>query len=72
MSNIFKEVDEEVRRDKATEYWNKHGSKMIGAAVAIVLAVAGWRFYDDYQFKERAAMGASSSSCALPASPSTV
>jgi len=32
---------------------------MIGAAVAIVLAVAGWRFYDDYQFKERAAMGAS-------------
>jgi len=59
MSDIFKEVDEEVRRDKATEYWNKHGSKMIGAAVAIVLAVAGWRFYDDYQFKERAAMGAS-------------
>ena len=58
MSDIFKEVDEEVRRDKATEYWNKHGSKLIGAAVAIVLAVAGWRFYDDYQFKERAAMGA--------------
>ncbi|KAF0227256.1 MAG: hypothetical protein FD175_2813 [Beijerinckiaceae bacterium] len=59
MSDIFREVDEEVRRDKATEYWNKHGSKLIGGALAIVLAVAGWRFYDDYTFKERAALGAS-------------
>lgn len=58
MSDIFREVDEEVRRDKATEYWNKHGSKLIGGAVLIVLAVAGWRFYDDYSFKERAALGA--------------
>ncbi len=58
MSDIFREVDDEVRRDKATEFWNKHGGKLVGGALAIVLAVAGWRFYDDYTFRERAALGA--------------
>jgi hypothetical protein len=58
MSDIFREVDEEIRRDKATIFWNRHGSKLIAGALAIVLAVGGWRFYDDYSFKERAAMGA--------------
>lgn len=59
MSDIFREVDEEVRRDKATEYWKKHGGKLIAGAIAIVLAVAGWRFYNEYTFRERAALGAS-------------
>lgn len=68
MSDIFNEVDEEIRRDKATEFWNKHGSKLVSGAMVIVLAVAGWRFYDDYQFKERAAMGASFESAVAEAS----
>lgn len=59
MSDIFREVDEEVRRDKATEFWNRHGSKLVGFALAIVIAVAGWRWYEDYTFRERAALGAS-------------
>jgi hypothetical protein len=58
MSDIFREVDEEVRRDKAAEFWNAHGTKLIAGAVAIILAVGGWRFYSDYSFKERAALGA--------------
>jgi hypothetical protein len=59
MSDIFNEVDEEIRRDKASEFWNRHGAKLAFGALTIVLAVAGWRFYDDYQFRERAALGAS-------------
>lgn len=58
MSDIFNEVDEEVRRDKAVAFFNKHGTKFIVAAVAIVAGVAGWRFYQDSQFQQRAAMGA--------------
>lgn len=58
MSDIFREVDEEVRRDKAMEVWKRHGAKLGALAVLIVAAVAGWRFYDDYQFRERAALGA--------------
>jgi hypothetical protein len=57
MSDIFREVDEEVRRDKASELWKKHGPKFIAAAVLFVLAIAGWQFWQAQQFKERAAAG---------------
>ncbi len=58
MSDIFREVDEEVRRDKANELWKKHGPKFIAAAVLFVAGVAGWQFWQAQQFKERAAAGA--------------
>lgn len=58
MSDIFREVDEEVRRDRANEMWKKHGPKLIALAVAFILAVAGWQFWQAQQFKERAALGA--------------
>lgn len=49
MADIFKEVDEDLRRDNAAKVWKKYGTYFIGVAVAIVLAVAGlqmWRAYD--------------------------
>jgi hypothetical protein len=58
MSDIFREVDEEVRRDKANELWKKHGPKIIAAAVLFIAGVAGWQFWQAQQFKERAALGA--------------
>ena len=42
MSDIFQEVDEEVRRDKATEFWKKYQNQILAAAVLIVLASAGF------------------------------
>ena len=45
MSDIFQEVDEDVRRDKAVEYWNKNQNKILAVCAAIVLATAGFRFY---------------------------
>ena len=49
MADIFKEVDEDLRREKLTKLWKKHGREVIGLALMIVLAVAGvqgWRAYD--------------------------
>ncbi len=49
MADIFKEVDEDLRRESLEKHWKKHGRSAIGLAVAIVLAVAGvqgWRAYD--------------------------
>lgn len=57
MSDVFNEVEEELRRDKAADAWKRHGSKLIAAAFVIVAGVGGWRFYDSYMFKERAALG---------------
>ncbi len=59
MSDVFREVDEEIRRDKATEFWKQHGGKLIVGAVVIVAAVAGWRFYEHRTLQQSAAAGAS-------------
>jgi hypothetical protein len=50
MSNetIFSEVDEELRRDRARKLWRRAGPVIIGAAVGVVLLVAGfegWRWW---------------------------
>lgn len=58
MTDIFREVDEEVRRDKAAELWKKHGTKIIAAAVLFVAGVAGWQFWQAQLFKTRASQGA--------------
>ncbi|MDF1720647.1 MAG: tetratricopeptide repeat protein [Minwuia sp.] len=45
---IFREVDEDVRRDRATEMARRYGGYAIGAVVLIVattVAIVGWREY---------------------------
>jgi len=46
MSDIFQEVDEEVRRDKALEFWTRYQNVILGVAVLIVLGTAAYRFWD--------------------------
>ena len=49
MADIFKEVDEDLRRDNLEKLWKKYGYYFIGLAATVVLAVAGvqgWRAYD--------------------------
>lgn len=58
MADIFQEVDEEVRRDKAAEFWKKHQNLIIGAAVLLVLAVAGFRYWQYQNEKAEQAAGA--------------
>ena len=52
MSDIIREVDEELRREDWEKVWKKYGKFVIGGAVGIVLATAavvGWREYDKSQ-----------------------
>jgi hypothetical protein len=58
MSDIFREVDEDVRRDKAAEFWKKNQTYIIAVAALIVLATAGWRFYDYHRLQTAQAAGA--------------
>ncbi len=57
MSDIFQEVDEEVRRDKAAEFWKKHQNQILAGAVLIVLASAGFRFWRYEQERAEQAAG---------------
>ena len=46
MTDLFREVEEDLRREQFSKLWEKYGTWVIGLAVAIVLvtaAVVGWR-----------------------------
>ena len=58
MTDIFQEVDEEVRRDKAMEFWKKYQNLILGVAVLIVLASAGFRYWQYEKDKAEQAAGA--------------
>jgi hypothetical protein len=56
MSDIFQEVDEEVRRDKAAEFWKKYQNLILAGAALVVLASGGFRYWQ-YE-RERAQQAA--------------
>jgi len=58
MSDIFREVDEDVRRDQAVEFWKKYQNVIIALVALILIATAGWRFYDWRRIQAAEAAGA--------------
>jgi hypothetical protein len=58
VSDIFQEVDEEVRREQLRKMWERHGKYIIAACVLVVAAVGGWRYYEWQEAKKAAEMGA--------------
>jgi hypothetical protein len=57
VSDIFNEVDEEVRREQLKRLWDRYSIYIIGAAVLLILAVAGWRAYEWSEGRKAAAAG---------------
>lgn len=43
MSDIFREVDEEIRHERYKRLWNRFGTYLIAIAVLIVAGTAAWR-----------------------------
>ncbi len=58
MSDIFNEIDEEVRREKLKKLWDRYQNYIIGGAILIVFLVAGWRLYHWWEMKKAAEAGA--------------
>jgi hypothetical protein len=54
VSDIIREVDEELRRENFEKLWRKYGSYALGLAIIIVLAVAGYYKWQDYTASQRA------------------
>lgn len=57
MSDIFQEVDEALREDRAKEWWRRWGTTLIAAAVLLVVAIAAWNGWNWYQANQRAQAG---------------
>jgi hypothetical protein len=55
VSELFDEVDEEVRREQLKKLWDKYSIFIVAAAILIVAGVGGWRFYQ-YQEARKAAV----------------
>jgi hypothetical protein len=58
VTDVFREVDEEVRREQLKKLWDRYGNYAVAAAVLVVLAVAGWRGYGWWEAKQAAEAGA--------------
>ncbi|HEY2033053.1 MAG TPA: tetratricopeptide repeat protein [Rhizomicrobium sp.] len=53
MTDIFHEVEEEVRRERWEKLWKEYGDYVIAAAAFLVIAVAGWQLWQLYQHREQ-------------------
>jgi hypothetical protein len=53
VSDIFQEVEEDVRRERYEEIWKKYGNYIIALASVIVLAVGGWQLWQRYELNQR-------------------
>ena len=58
MSELFDEVDEEVRREQFKKLWDRYSIYFIGLMVLIVAAAAGWQGYRYFEAKKAAEAGA--------------
>jgi hypothetical protein len=50
--DIFDEVDEELRAERAQQFLKRYGGVIIAAAVLVVGAVAGWQGWQWYQARQ--------------------
>jgi hypothetical protein len=54
---FLREVDEEFRRDQLTAFWTRWGKVLIGALVVLLLAFAGWLYWQHRQTEAAGAEG---------------
>jgi hypothetical protein len=54
VSDIFHEVEEEVRRERLENIWKNYGDYIVAAACLLVIAAAGYQLWRVYDQRERA------------------
>jgi len=57
VSDIFQEVDEEVRRERLEKLWERYQNHIIAGAFLILAAVGGWRGYEWWEGKRATETG---------------
>jgi hypothetical protein len=58
VSELFDEVDEDVRRDQLKKLWEQYSIYIVAGAFLIIAAVGGWRGYQYLEAKKSAEAGA--------------
>ena len=52
MSDIFQEVDEEVRREQLKRLWERYGTLLIASCILVIAGVGAWRGYEWWEAKQ--------------------
>ncbi len=58
MSELFDEIDEDVRRDQLKKLWDKYSVLIVAGAILIIASVGGWRGYQYVEARKAAEAGA--------------
>jgi hypothetical protein len=58
VSELFNEVDEDLRREQLKKLWDKYSIVVIAAAILIIAGVGGWRSYSYLEAKKASEAGA--------------
>jgi hypothetical protein len=54
VSDIFREVEEDVRRERIEKLWKAYGNYALGALVLLFAGIAGWQVWERHEAQERA------------------
>ena len=52
MADLFQEIDDELRQDKASRLWKLYGKYLIAAAIIIITSVGGYKFWQQKQLDD--------------------
>jgi hypothetical protein len=53
VSDIFREVEEEVRQERLQKWWKKYGNYVVAGISILVIGVAGWKMWERYDQQQR-------------------
>ena len=53
MSDIFHEVEEEVRRERFEKIWKQYGDYIIAGFALVIIAIAGYELWQRYETNQR-------------------
>lgn len=54
---LLREIDDELKQENLQKIWNKYGSLIVGASLALVVAVAGFKGWQHYDISNRMEAG---------------
>jgi hypothetical protein len=58
VTDIFREVEEDVRRERIQKIWQAYGSYIVAAVALLFLGIGAWQVWDRHQQQERAKVAA--------------
>jgi hypothetical protein len=53
LSDIFREVEEDVRKEKLEKFWKAYGDYIIALVALVILGIAGFELWQRYEANQR-------------------